>query len=89
MITENKILQIEEISFSYNRNEPILDDFSIDVNEGEFVTVLGDSGVGKTTLFRAINGLEKIEPLEKVFKENGIIFIDPTDLYSETVVVKK
>ena len=35
------------------------------------------------------NGLEKIEPLEKVFKENGIIFIDPTDLYSETVVVKK
>ena len=52
MITENKILQIEEISFGYNRNEPILDDFSIDVNEGEFVTVLGDSGVGKTTLFK-------------------------------------
>ena len=68
MITENKILQIEEISFSYNRNEPILDDFSIDVNEGEFVTVLGDSGVGKTTLFRAINGLEKIE--------NGYIRVD-------------
>ena len=61
MFKDNKILQIEEITFSYNRNEPILDDFSIDVNEGEFVTVLGDSGVGKTTLFRAINGLEKIE----------------------------
>ena len=68
MITENKILQIEEISFGYNRNETILDDFSIDVNEGEFVTVLGDSGVGKTTLFRAINGLEKIE--------NGYIRVD-------------
>ena len=68
MITDNKILQIEEITFSYNRNEPILDDFSIDVNEGEFVTVLGDSGVGKTTLFRAINGLEKIE--------NGYIRVD-------------
>ena len=35
------------------------------------------------------NGQEKIEPLEKVFKENGIIFIDSTDQHSETVVVKK
>ncbi len=49
---------LDEISFSYKRNEPILDEFSIDVNEGEFVTVLGDSGVGKTTLFRAINNIK-------------------------------
>ena len=57
---KNKILEIDDISFSYNQEEKILESFSIDVNEGEIVTVLGDSGVGKTTLFRAINGLEKV-----------------------------
>ena len=68
MTKDSKILQIEEISFKYTKNEPVLDNFSIDVNHGEFVTVLGDSGAGKTTLFRAINGLEKIS--------NGYIRVD-------------
>ena len=60
MMDIDKILEIDDVSFSYNEQEKILENFSIDVNEGEFVTVLGDSGVGKTTLFRAINGLEKV-----------------------------
>jgi iron(III) transport system ATP-binding protein len=60
MMDLNKILEIDDMSFSYSEEDKILENFSIDVNEGEFVTVLGDSGVGKTTLFRAINGLEKI-----------------------------
>ena len=54
MTKDSKILQIEEISFKYTKNEPILDNFSIDVNHGEFVTVLGDSGAGKTMLAEAI-----------------------------------
>ena len=35
------------------------------------------------------SGVEKIELLEKVFNENGIIFINSTDEHSETIVVKK
>lgn len=37
-----------------------VDDFSLYINEGEFVTLLGPSGCGKTTLLNAIAGLEEI-----------------------------
>ena len=53
-------LEIVDLNFSYANEEQILSDFSLLVNDKQFVSVVGDSGVGKTTLFRTINGLEKI-----------------------------
>jgi multiple sugar transport system ATP-binding protein len=38
----------------------VIDDFSIEIGSGEFVTLLGPSGCGKTTLLRMIAGLESI-----------------------------
>ncbi|MGW3606498.1 ABC transporter ATP-binding protein [Micromonospora sp. NPDC005161] len=38
-----------------------LNDFSLDVGDGEFVALLGPSGCGKTTLLRSIAGLETID----------------------------
>ncbi len=37
---------------------PVLADFSLDLAEGEIVTVLGPSGVGKSTLLRVLGGLQ-------------------------------
>ena len=42
-----------------------VDDVSIDVNEGEFVVLLGPSGAGKTTTLRLIAGLERPEEGKK------------------------
>ena len=53
-------LEVVDLNFSYANEEQILSDFSLLVNDKQFVSVVGDSGVGKTTLFRTINGLEKI-----------------------------
>jgi len=39
---------------------PVLDGFSLDVADGELVTVLGPSGCGKSTLLRLIAGLEEL-----------------------------
>ncbi|MEN8172871.1 MAG: putative 2-aminoethylphosphonate ABC transporter ATP-binding protein [Chloroflexota bacterium] len=36
-----------------------VDDFSLDIHEGEFVCLLGPSGCGKTTLLRMVAGLEE------------------------------
>lgn len=52
-------LQIEQLSKSYGSNQLVLDNLSLSVNDGEFVTILGPSGSGKSTLFHLIGGLIK------------------------------
>ncbi|CAN7479706.1 ABC transporter ATP-binding protein [Rossellomorea sp. LjRoot5] len=50
------MLSIQNMSKSFD-GELILDDLSIQVGEGEFVSILGPSGSGKSTLFHVIGGL--------------------------------
>jgi spermidine/putrescine transport system ATP-binding protein len=51
------LLSIRNIAKSFSRN-PVLRDISLEVAEGEFLTILGESGSGKTTLLRIIAGFE-------------------------------
>lgn len=53
-------VQIKNLSFNYPGDDRlILDDISVDINEGDFVCLLGQSGCGKSTLLRLLAGLEK------------------------------
>jgi len=51
------LLDIRGVAKSFGKN-PVLRDISLQVAEGEFLTVLGESGSGKTTLLRIIAGFE-------------------------------
>src|SRR5947208_5823815 len=51
------LLSIRNVAKSFGRT-PVLRDISLQVAEGEFLTVLGESGSGKTTLLRIIAGFE-------------------------------
>ncbi|MGI6533179.1 MAG: ABC transporter ATP-binding protein [Peptococcia bacterium] len=54
---------------------PTLDDISLQVKRGEFVSILGPSGCGKTTLFNLISGLEK--------PDRGAILLEGKDITGE------
>jgi spermidine/putrescine ABC transporter ATP-binding subunit len=51
------LLRIRKIAKQFGKNI-VLRDISLDVAEGEFLTILGESGSGKTTLLRIIAGFE-------------------------------
>lgn len=64
-------LKLKHISFAYGETK-ILENINLHVNHGEFVTILGTSGVGKTTLFHLIAGL--------LDKQQGDIYLDNVEL---------
>ena len=49
-------LQVNDLRFSYGDRE-VLKGISFETKYGEFISVLGPNGVGKSTLFRCILGL--------------------------------
>jgi ABC-type Fe3+/spermidine/putrescine transport system ATPase subunit len=51
------LLDIRNVAKSFGKT-PVLLDISLEVAEGEFLTILGESGSGKTTLLRIIAGFE-------------------------------
>ena len=52
------IIKIENLSVQYlEQEEKALDEISLEVDEGEFVAILGAHGAGKTTLCLSINGI--------------------------------
>src|SRR5437870_12624033 len=56
----SSLLSIREVSKSFGKNL-VLKDISLQVAEGEFLTILGESGSGKTTLLRIIAGFESAD----------------------------
>ena len=70
------MLEINNLSFSYNENKQILKNISLKINKGEVLGVLGINGAGKTTFIKCINRI--IEP------DSGDIFIDGKSINSMT-----
>lgn len=62
------VLRIEHLSFGYSKERLIFEDFSLEVHKGEVVSIVGPSGVGKSTLFELIAGF--LKPL------SGSIWVD-------------
>lgn len=59
-MADNRVIFFKNVSKSYNENL-VLDNFNLTIYRGEFLTIIGSSGCGKTTVLKLINGLLKPE----------------------------
>ena len=53
-------IELENVNVSFDEKNLILKDFVLNINKGKFVSILGTSGIGKTTLLRVISGFKRI-----------------------------
>ena len=67
----NMILRLDNIYKAF-AEVPVLNGISLDVEQGEFITLLGSSGCGKTTTLRIIAGLEQAD--------RGSVWLDGQDI---------
>lgn len=67
------LIEIKNLSFSYDKSQKVLNNINFNVNRGEFIGILGKSGSGKSTLVQLIDGLLK--------PDSGSIFFDGIDIF--------
>ena len=71
------ILEMENVSFSYDGVRPTLENISIDLREGEMVSIVGKNGAGKSTLSKLLCGFEK--------EDRGVIRYKGEDIKGKTI----
>ncbi len=76
---EKVLVRLDNVSKKFKKNY-VIKDFSLDIYEGEFLTLLGPSGCGKTTVLRMISGLDTVT--------KGKVYIDSVDV-TDTPATKR
>lgn len=76
MVNSNIVISLRNISKSYD-GKKILDDISLNIRSGEFVTLLGPSGCGKTTTLRLIAGFRTPDEGDILLEGKDISSIPP------------
>ncbi|QST00218.1 energy-coupling factor ABC transporter ATP-binding protein [Pontibacillus sp. ALD_SL1] len=75
---EQSFLEFQNVSFQYREDSPIvLDDVSIQVNQNEWVAVIGHNGSGKSTMAKLMNGL--------LFPNDGSVYVDGLELSEQNI----
>ncbi|MBR5192494.1 MAG: energy-coupling factor transporter ATPase [Clostridia bacterium] len=96
-----KILKVENASFSYDKQNKVLKDISFEVERGEYIAIIGHNGSGKSTLAKLLNGLlvadsgevtvanfsaKDKKSLFEVRKRVGVVFQNPDNQLVASIV---
>ena len=84
---KQSLIELKNITKAFDDNV-VLDDFSLTVNENEFITLLGPSGCGKTTTLRIVGGFERPDSGRVFFEGKDITDVPPNKRHINTVFQK-
>lgn len=68
----DKILEVKNLTKSYDKTKIVLKNISFSLEKGEVVVIVGPSGCGKSTFLRCLNKLEEIDSGEILLNEKEI-----------------
>ncbi|MBR5417621.1 MAG: ABC transporter ATP-binding protein [Clostridiales bacterium] len=75
------MLTAKGISKTYkNKKKPVLSSIDLSLEEGEFVAVMGESGVGKSTLLAVLSGILTPDRGEVLFEGKDLYFLSDAEL---------
>ena len=81
----SSIIKVENLTYIYNEGMPdattALDNVSFEIEEGDFVGIIGSTGSGKSTLIGHMNGLNK--------PTSGKIIIDGRDVWADPAKIRE
>ena len=94
------VLEMDNVSFSYDGARPVLQDISFDLREGEMISLVGKNGAGKSTLSKLLCGFEKVDKgviryqgediKDKTIKERaeiiGLVMQNPNQMISKALI---
>ncbi|MFA6236806.1 MAG: sn-glycerol-3-phosphate ABC transporter ATP-binding protein UgpC [Bacteriovorax sp.] len=72
------MIELKNIKKSYDNKLTIIDNFNLNIKQGEFVVIVGPSGCGKSTLLRMIAGLEEITSGEFLINGKDVSRFEPS-----------
>ena len=84
MMDDNVLIRLDHISKVYDKKY-VIKNLSLDIYDGEFLTLLGPSGCGKTTVLRMISGLEPVTEGKVYLDGKDITNDSPTDRAVNTI----
>lgn len=98
--SDNTVLELKNVSFSYNKKKKILNDVSFKINKGEMVSIIGRNGAGKSTISKLICGFYPLESgsillnnedmkgksIKQRSEKIGIVLQNPNQMISKTMI---
>ena len=88
MNNNGNLIELKHVKKTFDGKNYVIEDFSLDVKEGEFVTFLGPSGCGKTTILRMIGGFDQQTTGEILLEGEDIGVLPPNKRPINTVFQK-
>ena len=71
-------INLKNIKKSFGKNT-VIQDLSVDINDGELIVIVGPSGCGKSTLLRMIAGLEEVNSGDIIINNKNVNNLEPME----------